>query len=296
MDTLKSAVNRFFDVDSSEYLEHKYVAGDGSYMALRRERARALLAAHVALLYNENFRFLDCGCGPGILQDVFAGHAIDYWAMDISEEMLKLARRRSGDGREISGRKHLTRGDVESLPFQSASFDAAASLGVIEYLEGDDRILAEMARVVRPGGYVLIAVTNKYSYNLLFERPLNWLRRNPLAVRVLNVVKVGLKLGQFRQANFEKRRHSPREFSDLLERHGLKEVEKISWGFNFLPHPLQHLCSVRLNGWANGVFEQSKIAAIKKLGEGYMVLCQRTGIGPLPGTMVASLAEGRLSQ
>ena len=247
MDTLKNRIRRFFDTDSSEYLEHKYAKNGNSFMALRRERASELLSTHVAPSFNESFRFLDCGCGPGILVDVLAGHKIDYWGIDISEEMLKLAKRQPGNGPAISGQKHLTRGDVESLPFRSGSFDAAASLGVIEYLEADDRLLAEMARIVKPEGYLLIAVTSRSSYNLLFERPLNVLRKNRLAVRVLNCVKVALKLGQFRQAEFEKRRHAPQEFAKRLGSHGLRVIETVFWGFNVLPHPLHHICGSWLN-------------------------------------------------
>jgi len=291
MDTLKNTVNQFFDTDSSEYLEHKYSSGAGSYMALRKERAQAVLSTHVAPSFNEHFRFLDCGCGPGILQDVIAGDPMNYWAMDISEEMLKLAKRRSTKGRLVAGQKHLTRGDVESLPFRTASFDAAASLGVIEYLPGDDRLLAEMARIVRPDGYVLIAVTNKYAYNLWLERPLNWLRRNGLAVTVLNAIKVGLKMGQFRRADFEKRRHAPQEFADRLGHHGLTIVETVSWGFNFLPHPLHHVCGSRLNRWANTFYDKSKSSGIKVLGEGYMVLCKRTSADTSTGAAAAAGVE-----
>jgi ubiquinone/menaquinone biosynthesis C-methylase UbiE len=277
MDKLKTTVAHFFDNDSSEYLEHKYARSGGSFMALRKERAHEVLSSHVAPLFNARFRFLDCGCGPGILVDVLAGHNIDYWGIDISHEMLKLARAQPGDDRFVSGRKRLIRGDVESLPFRSGSFDAAATLGVIEYLEADDRLLAEMARIVKPDGYLLIAVTNRYSYNLLLERPLNLLRKNRFAARLLNRVKLALKLGQFRQVTFDKRRHAPREFAERLGTHGLRVIDTVSWGFNCLPHPLHHVCGSRLNRRANAAYDKSKSRTMKQLGEGYMVLCQRDG-------------------
>jgi ubiquinone/menaquinone biosynthesis C-methylase UbiE len=275
MDKLKNRIARFFDIDSSEYLEHKYAKSGDSFMALRKKRANEVLLRHLAPSFHESFRFLDCGCGPGILIDVLASHKINYWGIDISEEMLKLAKRQPDDRPSLLGQKHLIRGDVEHLPFRSESFDAAASLGVIEYLEADDRLLAEMARIVKPGGYLLIAITNKYSYNLLLERPLNFLRKNRVAVRFLNFVKVGIKLGQFRQMEFEKRRHAPQEFAERLRRHDLRVIDTVSWGFNFLPHPLHHICGRRLNKRANVVYDKSNSRRIKLLGEGYMVLCQR---------------------
>lgn len=285
MDKLKDRIARFFDVDSSEYLEHKYGRSGDSFMALRRERASAILSQYVTPSFHEEFHFLDCGCGPGILLDVLARHAINYCGLDLSEEMLKLARRQPAEGPSALRQKHLIRGDVESLPFPSGRFDAAASLGVIEYLEQDGDLLSEMARVVKPEGYLLIAVTNKYAYNLLFEGPLNRLRRNAAAVKVLNFVKKGLKLGAFRQAEFEKRRHSPREFTSALERCDLRIIDTVSWGFNFLPHPLQHLCGSRLNRWANAIYDRNRRRSSRPMGEGYLVLCQRSNrplAGPAP--------------
>jgi len=275
MDEVKNRIAHFFDVDSSEYFAHKYVKGGDSFMALRKERAHDVLSTHVAPSFHDGFRFLDCGCGPGILLDVLGRHNIRYWGIDISEEMLKLANGQRADKSVVAGQQQLIRGDVESLPFQSESFDAAASLGVIEYLEADDRLVAEMTRIVKPDGYLLIAVTNRHSYNLLLEGPLNFLRKNWLAARFLNSVKVGLKLGQFRQMEFEKRRHAPEEFIERLGRHNLRVIDTVSWGFNVLPHPLHHVCGSRLNRYANAVYDKSKRSRIKLLGEGYMVLCQR---------------------
>ncbi len=277
MDPQKTEIARFFDKDSAEYLKHKYTKGGNSYMALRRVKAAELLARFVAPGFATNFRFLDCGCGPGILLDVLARYPIRYSGVDISIEMLKLAARQPEDGRCELLEKNLLRCDVERLPFASGTFDAAASLGVIEYLNGDDRLVSEMARVVRPGGHVLIAVTNRASYNLLFERPLNWMRRNRATVWLLNRAKLALGLGEFRRAEFDKRRHLPRAFLATLRGHQLEVVASASWGFNFLPHPFQHLCAGRLNDAANAAYERSRSEFVRGLGEGYMVLCRKAG-------------------
>jgi ubiquinone/menaquinone biosynthesis C-methylase UbiE len=145
MNTQKHRVADFFDNDSSEYLEQKYASNADSFMALRRGRVNEMLMKHVVPAFNEEFRFLDCGCGPGILLDMVAKHRISYWGVDISDEMLRLARRQPAQFTSALIGKHLLRSDVESLPFRSGTFDAAASLGVIEYLEGDERLMAEMA-------------------------------------------------------------------------------------------------------------------------------------------------------
>lgn len=271
---LKDSVANFFDGDSSEYLEHKYAADHASYMFLRRDKARELIVRHLVPKFNEQFHFLDSGCGPGILLQVLDSYHINYWGIDISLEMLKLASRTVAPGSSALVQRQFLNSDVERVPFPADSFDAATSLGVIEYLDNDDRLLAEMGRVIRPGGYLLIAITNRYSYNLLFEKALRWLRKNKLSANVLNYVKLKLKMGRFKQMEFVMRRHRPEEFLQALEKHNFGIVDKRYWGFNFLPHPLNYLCGKRLNRFSNASYEKIQNRVIKKLGEGCMVLCQ----------------------
>lgn len=277
MDRLKKDVGRFFDGDAKEYLAHKYSGGDAhSYMALRRLKAARLLQQYIAPGFNDQFRIVDCGCGPGILIDVLAPHRISYTGLDLSAEMLNLAKGQPANGESRLLRKNLVRGDVESIPFRTASFDAAASFGVIEYLETDERLIAELSRIVKPQGLLLIAVTSRSSYNLLLEKPLNFLRRRRAAVIVLDLIKRGVGRGRFRQAEFTKRRHAPVAFDATLRAHGFEPLESARWGFNVLPHPLNYICSNRMNAYANRWYERSASPAVRELAEGYMVLCRRT--------------------
>jgi ubiquinone/menaquinone biosynthesis C-methylase UbiE len=49
-------------------------------------------------------------------------------------------------------------GHVEKLPFDNVSFDVVLATDIIEHVDDDNRALAEIARVLRPGGKVLITV------------------------------------------------------------------------------------------------------------------------------------------
>src|SRR5687767_8775012 len=98
MDTLKNEVGQFFDKDARDYLAHKYPGDTHSFMALRRVQAARLLEKYLAPGFNEHFKIVDCGCGPGILIDVLAPHRIRYTGLDLSAEMLNLAKRQPADG------------------------------------------------------------------------------------------------------------------------------------------------------------------------------------------------------
>jgi len=89
-------------------------------------------------------RVLDAGCGEGVLVEEYAG---------------RLAM--SGvDANYASA--HVTRGSVTALPFPDASFDRALCLDVLEHLSYEDqpRALAELHRVLVPGGELFVSVTN----------------------------------------------------------------------------------------------------------------------------------------
>lgn len=94
---------------------------------------------------------LEVGCGPGELSERLARElGADVVAIDLSERMVELARAR---GVEASV------ADVQSLPFADASFDCVVAAWMLYHVADVDLGLAEIARVLRPGGQ-LVAVTN----------------------------------------------------------------------------------------------------------------------------------------
>jgi SAM-dependent methyltransferase len=96
-------------------------------------------------------RVLEVGCGPGELAARFKEElGADVAAIDISPRMVELARGRGVDARV---------GDVLDLPFAAAEFDCAVAAWMLYHVPDVDRALAELARVLRPGGR-LVAVTN----------------------------------------------------------------------------------------------------------------------------------------
>jgi SAM-dependent methyltransferase len=77
-------------------------------------------------------------------------------------------------------------GAGERLPFANASFDLAIAWDVVEHVQDPELLLAELARVLRPGGRVLLTVINRFAFrDPHYHMPLlNWLPR-PLAEAVI---------------------------------------------------------------------------------------------------------------
>jgi ubiquinone/menaquinone biosynthesis C-methylase UbiE len=96
-------------------------------------------------------RWLDVGCGNGAFTETLIARSApaSVVAIDPSEGQLAFARTRPG----ATGAQ-FHRGDAQALPFPDRSFDAAVMALVIAFLPDPAKAVAEMARVVRPGGWI----------------------------------------------------------------------------------------------------------------------------------------------
>ena len=95
---------------------------------------------------------LDVGCGTGALAARLAGAGYDVVGLDPSEGMLRVLEGRTSSVRAVKG-------SATSIPFDEGRFDLVLSVAVMHHIAAADevrRTLAEMVRVTRPGGRVLV--------------------------------------------------------------------------------------------------------------------------------------------
>ncbi len=92
-------------------------------------------------------RVLDVGCGPGALTTVLATRGATVGAVDPAEQFVEACRSRA-PGADVR------QAPAESLPFEDGSFDAALAQLVLSFMRDADAGVAEMRRVLRPGGTV----------------------------------------------------------------------------------------------------------------------------------------------
>jgi ubiquinone/menaquinone biosynthesis C-methylase UbiE/DNA-binding transcriptional ArsR family regulator len=94
----------------------------------------------------------DLGCGTGQLTEIIAPYVKRVIAIDGSPDMLEAARSRIGGAANVDIRK----GELENLPIEAGELDAAMLSLVLHYSPAPARALADVARVLRPGGRVLV--------------------------------------------------------------------------------------------------------------------------------------------
>ena len=136
---------------------------------------------------------IDVGCGTGFGTEGVRQTTTNILGVDQSPHQMEKARERL-DERELLG---FTLGDAENLPVQTDSFDAAWSSGSIEYWPNPVEGLAEMRRVVKPGGRVV--VVGPYY-------PDSWIGRRIVDAIMLFYDEEGAE-EMFQAAGFEETRH-----------------------------------------------------------------------------------------
>lgn len=127
-------------------------AQDGSRFWLAHNRE---LVAQLDLAPNANV--LDAGCGRGDHALLLAERAPlgRVTALDLSEETISALRARIA-GTPFERRVAPLVGDIQALKFASASFDAAWTSHVLHFMPDPVACVRELARVVRPGGWVAV--------------------------------------------------------------------------------------------------------------------------------------------
>jgi SAM-dependent methyltransferase len=112
-------------------------------------------------------RILDAGCGAGPLSAALRDRGADVTGVDASAGMVALARRRLGDDVDL---RVADLGDP--LPFADGAFDDVVASLVLHYLEDWGPTLAEMRRVLRPGGRLIASVQHPFTdYAIQDPRP-----------------------------------------------------------------------------------------------------------------------------
>jgi SAM-dependent methyltransferase len=130
------------------------------------------IAAHVRRsLDGIGGRLLDVGCGEKPFLVYRAPTITDWIGFDVPEN-------KTAD----------VRGYAESLPFEDASFDAVLCTEVLEHVAEPERVLAEISRVLKAGGCVILTTP---LYWPLHEEPYDFFRFTPYGLRHL-LTKVGL--------------------------------------------------------------------------------------------------------
>jgi ubiquinone/menaquinone biosynthesis C-methylase UbiE len=268
--TIKKRLVEHYDQTSRAYHQDHYLhAGEYSPLRYRQHYVEQMIAS---LRLPSGSRVLDVGCGPGELIMSLLKQGYEVRGIDISQGMVDEANRTVREN-GFADRGLIALGDIERLDFEDGYFDVVVAAGVIEYQKQDDPALAEMNRVLKPGGHMILNVTNKYAYSTLFETPYRWLKKRGATRSVLASLKRTVATRDLNDAP-DRRTHAPRAFDRELEEYGFRKVAYNFFHFSPLPVPLDSVFAFvskplgrRMESLTNGPLEM--------LGGGYLVMARK---------------------
>ncbi|MGC5327359.1 class I SAM-dependent methyltransferase [Brevibacillus sp. SYSU BS000544] len=134
---------------------------------------KTVLPLFTKLVRPESGAVLDAGCGDGYGSWKLAVQGYTVTGVDLSEEMVELARERFQPQLALS----FDTGDVTQLPYHSSSFAGILAINVIEWTESPLYTLHELSRLLKPGGVLLLgilgptAAPRTHSYRRLYGEP-----------------------------------------------------------------------------------------------------------------------------
>lgn len=123
-------------------------------------------------------RVLDYGCGNGYVLAHYARNGALVSGIDLTERALSLARARFN---LLDLRGEFVKGDGKSVPFPDGTFDIVCSMGVLHHIPDPRPVIAELYRVLKPGGRLVVMVYSRASwrYRVLYR----WRQRFDPAAR-----------------------------------------------------------------------------------------------------------------
>jgi ubiquinone/menaquinone biosynthesis C-methylase UbiE len=248
----KAGVEAMFDSLALEYVRSRE----------RQVSFRSQKRIVIDMLAGAKGHLLEIGCGPAVMTPELLAMGFCVMGTDMSREMLRRAEQRMA-GHPLEKRCQFGLGDVERLQFASASFNAVVCMGVLEYLPRYERALAEISRVLAPGGVAVLAVPNRASvYHVA--------RRGYLALR-----SVDRQLrGRSAPVGVPHNRCVPWELDRELANAGLRKVE--SQACNFIFFPLQELLPRASESLNRALMPLAPSAVAPLLGAQYLVKAEKT--------------------
>jgi len=237
MKTAPQDYYRSFYDERSDYWDTLYktdTEGLSIFAVHFRQRREVILRMVRNLPRPEGAKYLDAGCGPGAYIAPLLDLGYHVSAFDQSQGMVDKAARNFDPAH--ADRVDLKVAGVDDIPFPDGQFDLVTNVAVLMYLPDERRVIRELARVLKPGGTLIITVDNRKDLADTIDLPMR-LRRllGRLGPRKAAAPEGGAGDGADGAGAggtaVQPRTYSPREIRDRLTEAGLVIDEETSVGF-----------------------------------------------------------------
>ncbi|HEY0967249.1 MAG TPA: class I SAM-dependent methyltransferase [Opitutaceae bacterium] len=165
-------VEEFYNNEAKAYDTLRWTGPIGNYVHRQYER---LVAEALPII--PGARYLEVGCGTGRFTVPVAAQGVDLTAVDISDEMLATTRGKL-QAAAVKQPVQLLKLDARDSGFAPASYDVVFSFNVINHVPEYERLITEVARVLKPGGCFVVGYPSLWSVYLPYAMLVNLTRRS----------------------------------------------------------------------------------------------------------------------
>lgn len=195
------------------------------YSRIYQQRRSIVLATIDELALPRTSRVLEVGCGPGLTTVALARRGFTVLAVDTAPNMIAMTRalaKNAGVGDQIS----TALCDAGSLAARDEAFDLVVFVGVTEWLASLREPMKEIARVMKPGGHLIVTGDNSWALHCVLDPVLN-----PLFAPLKRGLRNVLERLRFRQPAPICYLRSVRELESSFEAAGLRRIKGMTFGF-----------------------------------------------------------------
>jgi 2-polyprenyl-3-methyl-5-hydroxy-6-metoxy-1,4-benzoquinol methylase len=274
---IQQQVDAHFDAKTSLWKE--IYARKDVYAVIHQHRQALTLALIDRLDLPAGTPALEVGCGAGLMTVALAQRGFQVEATDSSPAMVE-ATRGGVDAANLSSRVTATYADAHSLEFDDREFRLVVSLGVIPWLHSPLKALAEMARVLEPGGHLIVNADNRRRLNHLLD-PVTTPVLSPLRKAVVWALeRVGLRQRPPQAPLITM--HTTTEFDRLISSLGLEKVSGTAFGFGPFMLARRKVMPDRAGVFVHRKLQQGSdrdFPGLRSTGSQYLVLARKPADG-----------------
>jgi len=197
----------------------------------------------------KNSIFLDAGCGNCAHSIRLANRGFFVQAIDFSEAVLEMARE-NVNAKGLEGKISIKRGDILALPFENETFNYILCWGVLMHIPDLEKAIAELSRVLKLRGILVISEVNMYSPRYIIIRNLKrFLRKKEVCIKKTSAgleywnissngalmkrhANIHWLIERFKSNGFVVKKHVAGQFTEEYTRVSSRLLKNLIHGFN----------------------------------------------------------------
>jgi ubiquinone/menaquinone biosynthesis C-methylase UbiE len=236
--------------------------------AIYQSRRDSAITFFGSLQLPPDAEILEVGCGAGVLATEVARGGYRVRSIDSAPVMLEMTRQRAAEA-GVADRVIVEPGDIHNLAFPDGSLDVVFALGVMPWVPALPKPLAEVHRVLKPGGHFIFTIDNR---NRLSHRLDLLLPVRRLAGRTLRSIHL--------RDDVVSRTYTVQETNDELEAAGFELIDDETLGFGPFTLAGFRIVPDRLGLYVDRALHRKsdRFQFLRTGGAQYVVLAKRSGL------------------